>query len=261
MGSLVAALSGGRFWQLLLGRALQGVGYATVPLTIAIAREVLDAATARKAIAVLSVTVAVGAGLGYPVTGVIAQQLDFHDAYAMATVLSALAAVGILCVIPRGGAAAVATERRRFDVAGAVLLGGGLALALLAVSEGEEWGWGSARVVGAAVVAVVLLLAWARVELGTSDPLVDLRLMAGRTVMGANAAGLLMGFGMYMIMSLMSRLAQTPKVTGYGLGASLVSTGLLLVPLSLASLCRRRSRGRSARGSGCASCCRWARWS
>jgi MFS family permease len=235
VGSLVAALSGGRFWQLLLGRALQGVGYATVPLTIAIAREVLDAATARKAIAVLSVTVAVGAGLGYPVTGVIAQQLDFHDAYAMATVLSALAAVGIVFVIPRGEVVAV-REARRFDVAGAVLLGGGLALGLLAVSQGEEWGWASARVVGAAVAAVVLLLAWARVELGTADPLVDLRLMAARTVMGANAAGLLMGFGMYMIMSLMSRLAQTPKATGYGLGASLVSTGLLLVPLSLASL-------------------------
>jgi MFS family permease len=237
VGSLVAALSGGRFWQLLLGRALQGVGYATVPLTIAIAREVLDVASARKSIAVLSVTVAVGAGLGYPVTGVIAQQLDFHDAYAMATVLSVLAAVGILMVIPRGAApAGAAREARRFDVAGALLLGGGLALGLLAVSQGEEWGWGSVRVVGAAVVAVVLLGAWARVELGTADPLVDLRLMAARTVMGANAAGLLMGFGMYMIMSLISRLAQTPKATGYGLGASLVSTGLLLVPLSLASL-------------------------
>jgi MFS family permease len=239
LGSAVAALSGDRFWQLLLGRGLQGVGYATVPLTIAIAREVLAGDAARKTIAVLSVTVAVGAGLGYPVTGLIAQQLDFHDAYWMATVLSVVAAWGILMIIPRAPRAAVvaASEKgRHFDVTGALLLGAGLAAGLLAVSQGEEWGWTSGRIVGLAVATVVLLAAWVRVELRVADPLVDLRLMSARAVMGANASAVLIGFGMYMIMSLISRLAQTPASTGYGLGASLVSTGLLLVPLSIASL-------------------------
>jgi MFS family permease len=241
LGSAVAALSGDRFWQLLIGRGLQGVGYATVPLTIAIAREVLAGDAARKTIAVLSVTVAVGAGLGYPVTGLIAQQLDFHDAYWMATVLSVVAAWGIMKIIPRAPrapAAVVAADAqpRHFDVTGALLLGAGLAAGLLAVSQGEEWGWTSGRIVGLALATVVLLAAWVRVELRVADPLVDLRLMSARAVMGANASAVLIGFGMYMIMSLISRLAQTPASTGYGLGASLVSTGLLLVPLSIASL-------------------------
>ena len=239
LGSAVAALSGDRFWQLLIGRGLQGVGYATVPLTIAIAREVLAGDAARKTIAVLSVTVAVGAGLGYPITGLIAQQLDFHDAYWMATVLSVVAAWGIMMIIPRAPRAprAVAGEQaRRFDVTGALLLGAGLAAGLLAVSQGEEWGWTSGRIVGLALATVVLLAAWVAVELRVADPLVDLRLMSARAVMGANASAVLIGFGMYMIMSLISRLAQTPASTGYGLGASLVSTGLLLVPLSIASL-------------------------
>jgi MFS family permease len=69
-----------------------------------------------------------------------------------------------------------------------------------------------------------------------TDPLVDLRLMARRAVLGANACGLLIAFGMYMTMSLLNRLAQTPTSTGYGLGASLVTVGLLLLPLSVASL-------------------------
>ena len=236
LGSAVAALSGDRFWQLLLGRALQGVGYATVPLTIAIAREVLAGDAARKTIAVLSVTVAVGAGLGYPITGLIAQQLDFHDAYWMATVLSVVAGWGILKIIPRAPSVVASAERRRFDVTGALLLGAGLAAALLAVSQGEAWGWGSDRTLGLALAAVVALAAWVRTELRVADPLVDLRLMSARAVMGANASAVLIGFGMYMIMSLISRLAQTPASTGYGLGASLVATGLLLVPLSIASL-------------------------
>jgi MFS family permease len=235
-GSAVAALSGDRFGQLLIGRALQGVGYATVPLAIAIARETLAGEAARKTIAVLSVTVAVGAGLGYPVTGLIADQLDFHDAYWMATVLSVVAALGIARVIPRRAPAAAGVRPRRFDVTGALLLGGGLALGLLAVSQGEEWGWASSFTLGAAVLAVVLLAAWAVVELRVDDPLVDLRLMSTRTVMGANLSGLMMGLGMYMMMALIARLAQTPEATGYGLGASLATTGLLLVPLSLASL-------------------------
>jgi MFS family permease len=203
---------------------------------------VLRGDAARKTIAVLSVTVAVGAGLGYPVTGLIADQLDFHDAYWMATLLSIVAAAGIALVIPGRDraaaalAAAAGQEPRRFDVPGALLLGTGLATGLLAVSQGEAWGWTVTPTVAAALAAVVLLAAWVRVELRVADPLVDLRLMSARAVMGANASGLLIGFGMYMIMSLISRLAQTPASTGYGLGASLVATGLLLVPLSIASL-------------------------
>lgn len=238
LGSAIAALSGERFWQLLLGRALQGVGYATVPLAIAIARETLAGDAARKTIAVLSVTVAVGAGLGYPVTGLIADQLNFHDAYWMATLLSLVAGAGILAVIPRRapGRAGATAPPRRFDVPGALLLGGGLAAGLLAVSQGEDWGWASGGTLGAAAVAVVLLATWAVVELRVTDPLVDLRLMSARTVMGANLSGLMMGLGMYMMMALIARLAQTPESAGYGLGASLTATGLLLVPLSLASL-------------------------
>jgi MFS family permease len=234
-GSATAALSGDRFWQLLVGRGLQGVGYATVPLTIAIAREALDVANARATIAMLSVTVAAGAGLGYPVTGLVTQELDFHAAYWMATFVSAVAAVRVARAVPRR-AAPVADPAKRFDVAGAALLGGGLLLGLLAVSQGADWGWGSALTLGCAAVSALLIAAWVRTEVRVPDPLVDLRLMARRPVMVANVCGLMMGFGMYMIMSLLSRLAQTPKSTGYGLGGSLVATGLLLLPLSVASL-------------------------
>ena len=56
LGSLVAATADS-FGQLLVGRALQGVGYGTVPLTIAIARRELSPLALRKAIATLSITV------------------------------------------------------------------------------------------------------------------------------------------------------------------------------------------------------------
>lgn len=47
----------------------------------------------------------------------------------------------------------------------AVLLSGWLVALLVAVSEGPSWGWGSAKVIGLAALAVVIGVAWARVEL------------------------------------------------------------------------------------------------
>ncbi len=47
---------------------------------------------------------------------------------------------------------------------------------LLAVTEGEVWGWTSARVLGLAVVGVLGLAVWVRATLRSPTPLVDLRL-------------------------------------------------------------------------------------
>jgi MFS family permease len=77
---------------------------------------------------------------------------------------------------------------------------------------------------------------WVVVELRTPQPLVDLRLARIRTVLCANVAAVLIAMGMYVGMALVNRLVQTPRSAGYGFGASLVTTGLLLLPLSGGSL-------------------------
>jgi MFS transporter len=79
-GCVVAAVSSG-FIVLIIGRALQGVGLGLLPVAMAIARRNLPPEQARRTIATLSVTTAIGAGLGYPVTGLIAQFLGFRAAY------------------------------------------------------------------------------------------------------------------------------------------------------------------------------------
>src|SRR6202021_3887392 len=79
-GCVLSAVSSG-FTLLLIGRGLQGVGLGLLPVAMAIARRNLPPEAARRTIATLSVTTAIGAGLGYPVTGLIAQFLDFRAAY------------------------------------------------------------------------------------------------------------------------------------------------------------------------------------
>ena len=75
---------------LIAGRALQGLGLALMPLTMASARDHLPAGPARAdVIALLSVVGAVGVGLGYPITGFIAEHLDASAAFWFGTVASA----------------------------------------------------------------------------------------------------------------------------------------------------------------------------
>ncbi|MET8622190.1 MFS transporter [Kitasatospora sp. NPDC004669] len=231
LGSVLAALPLGFGW-LVAGRALQGVGVGLTPLAIATARDALPAAASRSAVALLSITTVAGVGLGYPITGLIAQSFGIHAGFWFGAVISALALVLAALVLPP----TTGRERRPLDALGAVLLGLALVGLLLVLSEGETWGWGSARLWTMAGVSLLLLVGWIRHELRTAHPLVELRSLANPVVLTADVAGLVAGVGMYLLMSLVIRYVQTPVSTGYGLGASVVVAGLVLLPFSAVSL-------------------------
>ncbi|MFF4815775.1 MFS transporter [Kitasatospora sp. NPDC001309] len=231
LGSVLAALPLG-FWWLIAGRALQGVGVGLTPLAIATARDALPAAASRSAVALLSITTVAGVGLGYPITGLIAQSFGIHAGFWFGAVISGLALLLAVLVLP----AAKHRERRPLDVPGTVLLSLALVGLLLVLSEGESWGWASGRLWTVAALSVLLLAAWVRHELRTAHPLVDLRSLRNPVVLSADVAGLVAGVGMYLLISLVIRYVQTPTGTGYGLGASVVVAGLVLLPFSAVSL-------------------------
>ncbi|MEV3858861.1 MFS transporter [Streptomyces sp. NPDC050095] len=240
-GSLLAALPLG-FACLLAGRALQGVGMGLVPLAIATARDALPPERARSAVATLSLTTAAGIGLGYPITGLFAEYLGMYAGFwfAAATALAALTAAAL--VVP----AAPHRPALPMDVPGALLLAGGMAALLMALAEGERWGWGSAPLLALAAATVVLLAGWVLHSLRSTHPLVRVRLVKDRGVLVANLTTMVGGVGTYLLIALVTRYVQTPESAGYGFSASIVLTGLLLVPFSVASLIT----GRLVRGMG-----------
>lgn len=235
VGSVLAALPLAFGW-LVVGRALQGVGLGLTSLAIAVARDHVPAERARSAVALLSVTTVAGVGLGYPLTGVIATQFDVHAGFWFGGAISLLALVLAAWVVP----SSAGRPARPFDLPGAALLAAGLAALLLGLSEAERWGWGSLRLAGTGLAALVLLTLCARRELRIPYPLVDLRQLRLRPVLTADVTGLLAGVGMYMLLSLMTRFVQTPRSAGYGFGASVVVAGLVLLPFSVASVVASR---------------------
>ncbi|WNI21421.1 MULTISPECIES: MFS transporter [unclassified Streptomyces] len=235
IGCVLAALPLG-FATLLVGRALQGIGLGLTPLTIAVARDALPAARSAPVIAMLSITAVTGVGLGYPLTGLVAQWGGVRGAYWLGVVVSALGLAAAAWAVP----AARHRARVPLDILGAVLLALGTAGLLVAISEGEAWGWGSWRVDGMIGASVLLLAVWVFWELRTPHPLVALRLVRDRSVMTASVAAVLAGVGMYMLLSTVTRLVQTPAATGYGLGQTVVVAGLALTPFSIGSFLANR---------------------
>ncbi|MFI7385531.1 MFS transporter [Streptomyces sp. NPDC049813] len=230
-GSLLAALPLG-FPCLLAGRALQGVGMGLVPLAIATARDALPPHKARAAVATLSLTTAAGVGLGYPVTGLFAEYLGMYAGFWFALATAAAAFVATLIVVP----APPHRPTTPMDVPGALLLAAGMAALLLSLAEGERWGWSSPPLLALAVAAVLLLAGWVLHSLRSTHPLVRVSLVKDRGVLVANLTTMVGGVGTYLLIALVTRYVQTPGSAGYGFGASIVVTGLLLVPFSAASL-------------------------
>ena len=233
---LVLAATSSSFPVLVAARGLQGVGVGLMPVTMAVARRQLQAEKAAGTIAILSVTAAVGVGLGYPITGLLAEVSDYHASFWFgAAVVIAAFAVSVM-VLPRSST----MTSRRFDTVGAGLLCVALAIFIVVLSEAETWGWLSARVLILLAVSVMLAAAWARYELRRRDPLVDLRQARNRMVLTADIAGLIISMTMYLFLPIVVEFVQIPTSNGFGFGASVLVSGFVLVPLSIGTLAASR---------------------
>lgn len=233
-GSVLAALPLG-FDALLVGRALQGMGLGLVPLATAVAREGLPAGRSRRTIVMLGITTAAGVGLGYPLAGVLTQYLGLGAPFTAGAALSACALLAAAITLPPGP-----PRLPKLDLIGASLLAISVAALLVGLAEGPAWGWTSTPILGTAGLATATLVAWIRWELHVAEPLVELRLLRRATVLAANLTGLLVALGFYPLMSLVVRYVQTPRSSGYGLGATGLLAGVMLTPFSAASFLARR---------------------
>jgi len=123
------------------------------------------------------------------------------------------------------------------DFPGAVLIGAGLLAILIPLEKAGEWGWGAPRTLVLLGAGVAFVAAWTRYELAARHPLVDLRLLRHRTVLSANVAAFTLGIGMYLSIVLISQYVQGPSAAdgGFGFGATVFVSGLVLVPFSLTS--------------------------
>jgi MFS family permease len=212
---------------LLAGRVLQGASLGVIALGISVLRDVLPAERIGGGVALMSSSLGVGGAIGLPLTGAVAQVASWRWLFAGAALIGLLQFVLVHRLVPESPSRAPG----RFDVAGALGLGAALVCLLLAISKGNEWGWGSPAVLGLLATAAVLFAVWGRYELRTPAPLVDLRVTARPAVLWTNVASVLIGFSMFAGFLVTTQILQAPVATGYGFGLPLVLAGLAMLPI------------------------------
>ncbi|MGW6026289.1 MFS transporter [Streptomyces sp. NPDC055099] len=224
----VASLAGGLAqaeWQLLLARAVQGLGAAVLaPSTLTILTSAVPEGPARiRAIGTWSAVGAGGGAAGGLVGGVLTDLLSWRWVLLINVPIGALvlAAGAWWLTESRAGGS------RKLDLPGAILVTGGLATLAYGIVQTEEQGWTAAETLVPLAVGLALLAAFLLVEARAAVPLMPLKLFRVRSVSAANAAMFVCGAGMFAMWMFMTLYAQ--NVLGY----SALKAGLALIPSSL----------------------------
>ena len=224
VGSLLAAATDS-LALLLAGRVLQGVSYALFPIALALLRDEMPGVKLVGAMAVVSGTLSVGAGLGLILTGVLTSDgADYHRVFWLtAGILVVAFALSWLTVPTRPRA-----DGGSVDWWGAVLLGTALVLLFLALTQGRTWGWVSVPTLGCAIVGAAMSAVWWLFQNRVAAPLVAPRMLTHGPLLATNIATLFVGIAMFLNFLACSYFVQTPReVAGYGFSADVLSASLV----------------------------------
>jgi EmrB/QacA subfamily drug resistance transporter len=217
----------------LVARVVQGAGAALVLgstpalVTLAVPEHVRN-----RALGFFQMGAAVGLAIGPALGGLLLEWTSWRSVY----LLRVPAALVLLIIVGRIVPAPAERDGRRvrdrdepLDLAGALLVGAGLAAALLALSRVGTSGWTSQVVVGCLVAAASLLCAWVAVERRSRNPVIDLSMLRNTSFTVANVLNVVANATMFAIWLL------TPYYLVTVRGLSTIAGGLMLGVAPLAT--------------------------
>lgn len=231
VGSLLAATTTS-LPLLIVARVLQAASFALYPISIAILREELADDRMGSAMSVLSATLGVGGGTGLVVVGLLMSgDAGYHRVFWLTTAFTVLVLAIVIFIVPDRPRSASGS----IDWLGAVGLAAGLSAILLAITQGNSWGWGSPRTVASAVGGVAILSGWWLWERRAARPLVSTRMLTRRTMLFTNLATIFVGMGLYFAFLGLTQFVQISSETaGYGFGATVLEASVVyLLPGAL----------------------------
>jgi EmrB/QacA subfamily drug resistance transporter len=214
---------------LIVMRGIQGLGAAIVlPAALSIVMNIFpEGAERNKALGAWGGIAASGATIGLISGGLLTRYFGWEYIFYLNVPVGIAALLLAPRMVPESR---LDTARRRFDPLGAVTITGGLVLAVYALSQAPQHGWGSARTISLFAAAGVLLLSFLVIETRVEAPLLPLRIFRLRTVAGANAVALLLGASFFAYIFIGTLYMQ--QVLGY----SAIQTGLAWLTASVTSV-------------------------
>ncbi|ANQ71275.1 MFS transporter [Rhodococcus sp. 008] len=228
MGTAVSGLSNS-ILTLTVGQLLQGVGLGVVPLAFGIIRDTQTEARIKSGNGSVIAFIYAGTAFALVGSGLLVSILPWRWLFSVPFAIIVIIFFAAWRLVPSCPPA----NHGRVDYVGAALLGSGMAVILIGITNAPEWGWASLKFVSALAICIVLLAAFVAFELRSSEPLIDIRILATRPLAVSCLVYLLCGFATNSLFLSVPMLVQQPISTGFGLGATEFTTSLLLLPLGL----------------------------
>lgn len=204
-------------WWMIMARALQGLGAAIVaPTSLSLITAYFQGEARKRAVAWYAATAGIGTSLGLLVGGALTTWISWRAAFLVNVPIAIAMIIGARAILPE-----TARQRGRFDVTGALAATLGMGALVFGIITSAEAGWGSAHVIAALVVGVVLLIVLVANESRAMQPIMPLRLFKSSERSGAYAArmlylGAMVGFFYFTTQYLQGVLHFSPLQAGMG---------------------------------------------
>ncbi len=227
LGSLLCGLA----WSdasLIGSRAVQGLGAAAIsPAALAIVMTSFREGRDRNiALGVWGAVGGFGAAAGVLLGGVLTDSLSWEWIFFVNIPVGLTALTLVPVLLRESRDTSVAT----FDVPGAVFITAGLSSLVLAITQGHDWGWASARTVGTFAASVALLIGFVAWENRAREPLMRFGILRTKTVLGANVSGFILGTALFSMFLMLTLYMQ--EVLGY----SAMKTGVAYLAVAGTSI-------------------------
>jgi EmrB/QacA subfamily drug resistance transporter len=221
LSSAFIGLSQSEAW-LVGGRAAQGIGAAfMMPATLSIITNAFPAHERGKAIGTWAGVSALALAIGPVVGGFLVENVSWQSIFFLNVPVAALAVVVTLAATRESRDE---TSTHRVDLPGVTAVTVGLSALVLALVEGNDWGWGSASIVGLLALSAVGLIAFAIVERRVVEPMVDFQFFRSRSFLGANLVAFIVSFAMLAMFFFLALYMQNIK------GYSPLQAGVRFLP-------------------------------
>jgi EmrB/QacA subfamily drug resistance transporter len=229
LSSALIALSGGAAG-VIAGRMLQGAAGSTILACGMSLLSVDSAGTGQlRAITWWGAASAAGGAAGPLLGGVLVDTTGWPGLFWVdAAIAAACVPVTLLAVRESRDE----KRPRSIDLAGTILIAVILVPLVLALSEGGDWGWTSAATLSCFVIAVLGAVGFVAAERRVAAPLVDLRLLRNRVLVGSTLAILIVAGTINALMYVLSLYFQDPAA--YGMTA--LEAGLATLPAAAAMI-------------------------
>src|SRR4051812_27009481 len=198
-------------------RAVQGVGAAMMmPATLSIITNAFPPAERGKAIGTWAGVSAIALALGPLVGGWLTEDVTWRAIFFINVPVAAVA-IAVTLFATRESRDETAT--RQVDYPGIAALTVGLTALVLALVEGNAWGWTSTPILTLFAITIVALVAFVVIENRSAAPIVDFRFFKSRSFLGANLVAFSISFAMlavffFLALYMQNILGYTPLETG-----------------------------------------------